>query len=111
MSEFNPYASPESRSPKALPSAPALTFLRAFSIVIASGLGFGGAGAMIGVLLGVGVPSYYRGVFAEGDNPGFDPVQVGFGLGLSQGLICGVLVGMVVVLAVSHSRRRVAQGI
>jgi hypothetical protein len=84
---------------------PALSILRAFSIVIASGAGFGTAGIGIGYILGVLAPSYYRGVFPNGNDPGFDPVQVGVGLGFSQGAICGVLVGMVVILAVAISGR------
>jgi hypothetical protein len=88
---------------------PALTVPRSLSIIIASAVGFGAAGAGIGSALGVVAPSYYRGVFANGNEPGFDPIQVGLGLGLSQGSICGVLVGMVVVLAVSFSRGRPAE--
>jgi hypothetical protein len=107
MDDFNPYGSPTGKlAAESDPPQSPVTVRRSFAIVIASALGFGAAGAGIGYGLGVVAPSYYRSVFANGNNPGFDPVQVGFGLGLSQGLICGVLVGIAVVLAVSYSRRR-----
>jgi hypothetical protein len=106
MDDFNPQGSPTSELPAGSdPLRSTVTVRRSFAIIIASAFGFGAAGAGIGYGLGVVAPSYYRSVFANGNNPGFDPVQVGLGLGLTQGLICGVLVGIVVVLAVSYSRR------
>lgn len=77
---------------------------RGLVIVVACGLCFGLAGGLLGLALGVGAPSYYRGVFRAADDPGFNPVQVGLGLGISQGLICGAVVGSVVVLAVALFR-------
>jgi F0F1-type ATP synthase membrane subunit c/vacuolar-type H+-ATPase subunit K len=107
MDDFNPYGSPTNKLPAGSdPSQSPVTVRRSSTIVIASALGFGAAGAGIGYGLGVVASSYYRSVFANGNDPGFDPVQVGLGLGLTQGLICGVLVGIVVILAVSYSRRR-----
>ena len=109
MSDINPYATPEASRSDGLarPSTKApLSISGAFSIIIASAIGFGTAGTGIGYGLGVVAPSYYRGVFKNGNDLGFDPVQVGLGLGLTQGLVCGVLVGIVVILAVSLSRRR-----
>lgn len=44
------------------------------------------AGAGIGWVLGTFAPGYYRTVFRCGDSPEFNPVQVGVGLGLTQGL-------------------------
>jgi hypothetical protein len=52
-------------------------------------------------------PGYYRTVFRYGDSPDFNAVEVGVGLGLTQGLMAGVAVGCVVVLAVAwHGSRR-----
>lgn len=81
-----------------------MSIVRAIVIVVVSSVGFGGAGALLGFTLGVGAPAYYRGVFRAANDPGFDPVRVGMGLGFSQGLICGVVIGCVVVLAVAVSR-------
>jgi hypothetical protein len=78
-----------------------MTVKRAFAIIIASALCFAVGGAAIGYTIGVTTPGYYRAVFASGKEPWFQPTHVGFGLGLTQGLIAGVIVGSVVVLAVS----------
>jgi hypothetical protein len=88
-----------------------MTVLKGFLIVILSSLGFALAGALIGYTLGVALPGYYRAVFSSGREPWFEPVAVGLGLGLTQGLLCGVAVGAVVVLAVAwhNSRRRVVE--
>lgn len=83
-----------------------MTVARGFRIILGSGTALGAAGAGLGYLLGRHAPAYYRSVFAGGDSPGFDPVQVGFGLGLTQGLIAGHIVGSVVVLAVAASEFR-----
>lgn len=54
------------------------------------------------------MPGYYRAVFFHGTSPQFDPAQTGFGLGLTQGLVAGLAVGCVVVLAVAwYNSRRV----
>jgi hypothetical protein len=50
-------------------------------------------------LLGANVPDYYRGVFPAGKETWFNPTQVGIGLGASQGLAGGVVVGGFLVLA------------
>jgi hypothetical protein len=62
---------------------------------------------VIGSTLGQVAPGYYRAVFARGE-PGFEPVQVRLGLGITQGPIAGLVVGSVVVLSMtwSGSRRR-----
>jgi hypothetical protein len=83
-----------------------MTVVRGFLIVILSGLAFGAAGAGIGYGLALAAPGYYRGVFNSGREPWFDPAAVGLGLGLTQGAICGVIVGCVIVLAVAWYNAR-----
>ncbi len=87
-----------------------MTLQRASLFVGASTLLGGIAGASIGSFLGRAVPGYYRNVFEKGNDPGFDPVAVGFGQGLTQGLAGGAAVGicLVAILAwhdVSVSKR------
>ena len=84
-----------------------MTVTRGFAIIIASAFGFAIAGGLIGSTLAQVMPDYYRATFAARE-PGFDPVQVGVGLGMTQGLIAGLCVGSVVVLSVALSglRRR-----
>ena len=72
---------------------------RAFVIIAVSTIVLATGGAAIGYSLGRFAPFYYRGVFRAGGSPDFNPVQVGFGLGLTQGLIAGLIVGAAVVLA------------
>jgi hypothetical protein len=81
---------------------------RAFLIVITSGVGFGTGGGGLGYVLGTTAPSYYRSVFRNGNDPTFNPVEVGLGLGVTQGVVAGVVVGCIIVLAVAwyQSRRR-----
>jgi hypothetical protein len=81
-----------------------VSIARGLVIIVVCGACFGVIGGLLGFALGVGAPAYYRGVFSTGNEPGFNPVQVGLGLGLTQGLISGAVIGSVVVLAASRSR-------
>jgi hypothetical protein len=85
-----------------------MTVFKAFAIILTSAIGFALVGGGVGWTLGTVTPAYYRTVYGyAGQRPGFDPVQVGLGLGITQGLVCGVFVGVVVVLAVAwHQSRR-----
>lgn len=84
-----------------------MTVARGFLIIILTGFLFAFGGGLIGYVLAMTLPGYYRGVFSSGREPWFDPMEVGIGLGVTQGLICGLIVGAVVVLAVAwyNSRR------
>lgn len=77
-------------------------------LIVISGLMFGAFGALIGWVLAVLTPGYYRSVF-NADNS--DIWQIGVGLGLTQGLFAGLVVGCVVVLAAAWYRSRVKTGI
>lgn len=82
-----------------------MSVARSLFVVVVCGMGFGAAGGLLGLTLGVGAPAYYRGVFSVGADPGFRPIQVGLGLGVTQGVICGLFIGSVIVLAAAPSRR------
>ena len=86
-----------------------MTIARGFLITITSCLGFAGCGALVGYMLGVMAPDYYRTVFAIPPHAHVNPVQVGLGLGLIQGAIAGLLVGMVIVVTVAWSHTRIEQ--
>jgi hypothetical protein len=78
---------------------PVDSYLRAFATVLLCGVGFAVVGTAVGCALGIFLPGYYRGMLIGGRHPDFDPVDVGIGLGCSQGLILGVLVGAAAVIA------------
>src|SRR5690349_12857398 len=56
-------------------------------------------GSFIGFCLGRFAPAYYYAVVPPQPGVPYDPVMVGVGLGLMQGLIAGLCVGGVIVLA------------
>ncbi|MHB1036726.1 MAG: hypothetical protein ACYC35_07200 [Pirellulales bacterium] len=80
---------------------------RALAIIAAFGSGLAAVGAFLGFGLGVLAPDYYRGVFGGGEQLDFNPVDVGIGLGCSEGLLAGAVVGTVVVVALAWRRARV----
>jgi hypothetical protein len=96
----NPYDPP--RSPSKDPRLPVSDMgmlVRSAFFVLATGGGGAILGLAVGACLGVLAPDYYRSVFAGGDRPGFDPLSVGVGLGVSQGAFVGVIAGLVLVVA------------
>ena len=75
-----------------------MTVLRGFVITITSGFAFGLLGAGAGYGLGLVAPDYYRTVFRIPPEIAIDPVQTGFGLGVTQGLAAGLIIGLVIVV-------------
>jgi hypothetical protein len=82
---------------------------RALRTVLISAVAATALGAILGLTLGWFAPGYYRSVFEGGSDPLFSPVQVGLGLGASQGAIAGLVVGVVLVWASYQSPRAVGQ--
>jgi hypothetical protein len=79
---------------------------RAITAVFVCTLLFSGLGGAAGFLLGKLMPGYYRAVFRSGDAPFFDPVQVGLGLGVTQGMVAGAVIGLALVgLVAWHAAR------
>ena len=76
-----------------------MQFSRAVGWIALTAVLFSVIGALVGWLIGTQMPGYYRSVFGAGNDPSFDPVAVGFGQGLTQGLILGAAVGLTLVLA------------
>ena len=95
MTTENPYDSPQEPASTKPPSAVPLMWS------VATVFGSAIIGALLGLALGVTIgtiaPGYYRSVFSGGDDPGFDPMAVGIGLGLSQGFVFGGIIGLVLV--------------
>lgn len=76
-----------------------MQFGRAIGSVAIASILFGAIGMAIGYLIGSFMPGYYRSVFVGGDSPDFDPLTVGIGQGLTQGVVLGAAVGLILVLA------------
>lgn len=87
-----------------------MTVLRGFFITIASSMAFSGLGALLGYLLAVILPDYYRTVFHIPPEIPIDPVQVGLGLGITQGFAAGLIVGLVIVVTVAWFNSCLADG-
>jgi hypothetical protein len=83
-----------------------MSLLRSYLIVCLSGIVGACVGAGIGYLLGIAAPGYYRGVLSAGAEAWFDPVHVGIGLGVTQGLPAGLVIGSIVVVVTAWSRSR-----
>jgi len=84
-----------------------MNVLRGFAITIASGIAFSVLGAGAGYLLGSVAPDYYRTVFRIPPEISIDPAQAGLGLGVTQGLAAGLLIGLVIVISVAWYNSRI----
>ena len=76
-----------------------MQFSRAVGWIALTSVLFSGIGALVGWLIGTLMPGYYRSVFVGGNDPNFNPVETGLGQGLTQGMVLGATVGLVLVLA------------
>ena len=84
-----------------------MSLLRALRIVFASTLVGTAIGSAVGFSLATWNPGYYRACFPAVEKGNVTPLEVGLGLGISQGTVAGTLVGAVLVfaLAVAHVRQ------
>ncbi len=104
MNDINPYDAPRTISSVTDGSVRTpLGIGRGFAIALGSGVAGSLLGLLAGILIGTLAPDYYHAVF---NNERLNTVQVGAGLGLTQGFGVGLAVGCVVVLAAAISRRR-----
>ena len=70
---------------------------KAFGIVMLTAFTCALLGMGIGAALGQWAPGYYRTMFSIDSSTDFAPLQTGIGLGLTQGLFAGLLLGILVV--------------
>ena len=82
-----------------------MTPTSAIATILKCVIAFALLGGAIGLGLGAIVPGYYRTVIANGRDPNFDPLMIGFGLGLGQGAFAGG-VALVMVFAWRETRLR-----
>jgi hypothetical protein len=91
MAIENPYESPQAIAHS---GANEHSLLRGGATVLLATLIGGLLGLALGAGLGYFLPAYYRSVFPGGEQPHFDPLAVGIGLGLSQGCMLGGVCGV-----------------
>ncbi|MEM9411571.1 MAG: hypothetical protein AAGA30_10685 [Planctomycetota bacterium] len=78
--------------------------VRSFSMIISTSVIFGFLGALIGLLLAILTPAYFREIYEAVDS---DIWQITLTLGLTRGLICGVIAASSVLVATSWYRSRI----
>ncbi len=83
-----------------------MNVLKALVTVIGTAISFGAAGATIGVFLGKVAPGFYRQTIAIRDQASFNAVELGLGFGLTNGLIWGMVIGMLIVAVFAWKERR-----
>lgn len=82
-----------------------MTYFKALATVVGTAISFGIVGTGIGAFLGHFTPDFFR-LFVLRDMEDLDPLETGIGLGLVNGLIWGLVVGVLVVGIVSWKETR-----
>ncbi|MEQ9587975.1 MAG: hypothetical protein RJS97_08475 [Parvibaculaceae bacterium] len=74
-----------------------MTTKTALTTVLTWAVVFACVGCTMGAMIGVVAPDYYRTVFRGGESPDFNPLQIGVGLGVTQGAASGIAISLVVL--------------
>jgi hypothetical protein len=82
---------------------------KALATVVGTAVGFGAAGTAIGVLLGKVAPGFFRQMLPLRDPANFNPLELGFGLGLTNGLGWGLVVGVLLVAIIAWKETRLTR--
>ena len=85
-----------------------MTLFKALATVVGTSIGFGIVGIGIGAFLGSFTPSFFR-LFLLRDLEEFNPLEIGIGLGLVNGLTWGLVIGVLVVGIVSWRETRMSR--
>lgn len=92
----NPYSPPQTSPSLSRPIT--LATWRTVGFILLVGAVGALLGACVGGLLAWVTPDYYRQIFSAASNSGFQPMQIGVGLGCIQGLGGGIVLGTVLVI-------------
>lgn len=82
---------------------------KALATVVGTALGFGAAGTAIGAILGKVAPGFFRQMLPLRDPANFNPLEVGIGLGLTNGLGWGLVIGVLLVAIIAWKETRQAR--
>lgn len=86
-----------------------MNILKAIVTVAGTAIGFAAFGGAVGAGLGKYAPAYYRQTFYVRDSANFEPIELGLGLGITQGLIWGICVGVLIVVILVWKEIRIAK--
>jgi NhaP-type Na+/H+ or K+/H+ antiporter len=93
----NPYESPRVADAAAVGEQRLTLFGATMYVLLTSGGGLL-VGGLLGLLVGLAAPDYYRTVFRSLDGPTFNPAIWGLVLGATQGMFAGAGIGLVILL-------------
>lgn len=82
-----------------------MIYLRPVFVLAACLLGGAILGGLVGFYLGKFTPDYYPAVFDVPESAAFDTVEAGVGLGVSQGLVAGAVIGTILFVTVEFCAR------
>jgi hypothetical protein len=93
----NPYESPRAIDATSQIQPTLTLFGATLYVMLTAGAGLL-VGGLLGLLIGVAAPDYYRTVFRGLDGPGFNPALAGTILGATQGFFGGTGIGFVILI-------------
>jgi hypothetical protein len=82
---------------------------KAVATIVGMAAGFGVAGTAIGALLGKVAPGFFRQLLPLRDPANFNPMELGIGLGLTNGLGWGLAVGILLVAIIAWKETRLVR--
>jgi hypothetical protein len=86
-----------------------MTAISALKTVLVWSIAFACVGGLVGATIGVVAPEYYRTVFRRGDSRNFNALQVGVGLGVTQGVASGCAISLAVLTLLAWRDIRTAR--
>ncbi len=86
-----------------------MNLTKALATVVGTAIGFGISGTFIGAFLGRVAPSFFRQLLPLRDPANFNPVELGIGLGLTNGLGWGLAIGILIVAIIAWKETRLAR--
>lgn len=105
MNSMNPYETPDGETKLVSPSI----LFQSIGVVFGCAFICGLLGMGVGMAIGEFAPGYYETLFSGPNGLPASPVVIGLGLGLTQGIIFGAVLGVVLVALFYWYRLRMEQ--